>query len=61
MHIPIRPVDAIDDARPDYILILPWNLRQEIVAQMKHVAAWGARFVVPVPRLEIIDPGQLRS
>jgi SAM-dependent methyltransferase len=61
MHIPIRPVSAIDEARPDYILILPWNLRQEIVAQMAHVAEWGGRFIVPIPRVEVIDPRGLRS
>jgi len=55
-HIPILPVEAIDAARPDYILILPWNLKDEIVAQMAHVAAWGAKFVVPIPEAAIIDP-----
>ena len=43
MHIPIKPVEAIDAARPDYILILPWNLKQEIVAQMRHVGALGRK------------------
>jgi len=56
MHIPIKPVDAIDAARPDYILILPWNLKQEIVAQMHHVGAWGGKFIVPIPEIAIIDP-----
>lgn len=56
MHIPIHPVEAIDELRPDYILILPWNLRDEIVQQMRHVGAWGCRFVVPVPELAVIDP-----
>jgi hypothetical protein len=56
MHIPIKPVDAIDEAKPDYILILPWNLKSEIVRQMRHVAAWGAKFVVPIPSVAIIDP-----
>jgi hypothetical protein len=37
MHIPIYPVCAIDEARPDYLLVLPWNLKQEIVEQMRHV------------------------
>lgn len=60
MHIPIYPVEAIDTARPDYILILPWNLTTEIVAQMQHVAAWGAKFVVPIPEVKIIDPKELR-
>jgi len=56
MHIPIYPVAAVDDAKPDYLLILPWNLKNEIMAQMKHVAEWGCKFVVPIPRAEIIDP-----
>ena len=42
MHIPIHPVEAIDAAKPDYLLILAWNLRTEIVAQMRHVTGWGA-------------------
>lgn len=56
MHIPILPVEAIDEARPDYVLILPWNLRDEIVAQMAHIGSWGGKFVVPIPRVEVIDP-----
>src|SRR2546423_9226253 len=56
MHIPIRPVEEIDTARPDYILILPWNLKNEIVEQMDHVGDWGAKFVVPIPTVEIVDP-----
>jgi hypothetical protein len=58
MHIPIRPIDAIDDAKPDYILILPWNLKDEIIHEMHHVAAWGAKFVVPIPFVTIIDPAE---
>ena len=61
MHLPIRPVDAINEARPDYILILPWNLKREIIAQMSHVAEWGAKFVTPIPRVEIIDPRERLS
>jgi 2-polyprenyl-3-methyl-5-hydroxy-6-metoxy-1,4-benzoquinol methylase len=56
MHIPILPVEAIDVAKPDYILILPWNLKQEIVRQMHHVADWGAKFIVPIPEAVVIDP-----
>ena len=59
MHIPIRPVEAIDAAKPDYILILPWNLKSEIVTQMRHVGDWGARFVVPIPTVTVIDPKEL--
>jgi 2-polyprenyl-3-methyl-5-hydroxy-6-metoxy-1,4-benzoquinol methylase len=56
MHIPIFPVSAIDDARPDYLLILPWNLKEEIVKQMRHVGDWGCKFIVPIPSVEVIDP-----
>ena len=58
MHIPINPVEAIDEARPDYILILPWNLKDEIVAQMRHVGRWGGKFIVPIPETAIIDPSE---
>jgi SAM-dependent methyltransferase len=61
MHIPIRSVQAIDTVRPDYILILPWNLRQEILQQMRHVGDWGGKFIVPIPDAEIIDPRELQS
>jgi hypothetical protein len=56
MHIPIYPVSAIDDARPDYLLILPWNLKREIIEQMRHVGDWGCKFIVAIPSVEVIDP-----
>ena len=56
MHIPIHPVSAIDDARPDYLFILPWNLKREIVEQMRHVGDWGCKFIVAIPSVEVIDP-----
>jgi SAM-dependent methyltransferase len=61
MHIPILPVDAIDRHKPDYILILPWNLKDEIVAQMRHVGDWGAKFIVPIPDVSIVDPSEAWS
>jgi hypothetical protein len=61
MHIPIYPVSAIDKARPDYLLILPWNLRDEIIMQMRHVADWGCKFIVPIPNVRVIDPRELES
>ena len=61
MHIPIKPLDAIDAAQPDYILILPWNLKQEIVEQMSHVGRWGSKFVVPIPEIAVIDPREAAS
>jgi hypothetical protein len=56
MHVPIHPVEAIEAAKPDYILILPWNLKQEIIEQMAHVGRWGAKFIVPIPEAAIVDP-----
>ena len=60
MHIPIHEVEAIDAFKPDYLLILPWNLKDEIIQQMRHVAAWGAKFVLPIPELAVIDPKELK-
>jgi hypothetical protein len=54
-RIPILAPEAIDEARPDYIFILPWNLQEEIVSKMGHVRAWGGRFVVPIPAVRVID------
>ena len=56
MHIPIKPPEEIDAYRPDYILILPWNLKDEIVEQMRHVRDWGGKFVVPIPAVSVIEP-----
>jgi SAM-dependent methyltransferase len=59
MHIPIYDIGAIDEAKPDHVLILPWNLRDEIVRQMRYIADWGGTFVVPIPEVRIIDPSTL--
>ena len=53
-HIPICKPERISETRPDYILILPWNLKKEITQQLTFVRDWGAEFVVPIPSLEII-------
>jgi SAM-dependent methyltransferase len=53
-HIPVHPVEALAEARPDHVLILPWNLRDEIAAQLAYVRGWGGRLVVPLPSLEVI-------
>jgi hypothetical protein len=53
-HIPIRHPEALEQVRPDYILILPWNLREEIVAQLSYTREWGARCVVPIPEVEVL-------
>ncbi len=54
-RLPIHSPDRIAETKPDYILILPWNLKDEILTQLDHVRSWGAKFVVPIPRLEIIS------
>jgi SAM-dependent methyltransferase len=59
MHIPIFPVEKIDEFQPDYIFILPWNLKREIIQQMRHVQAWGARFIIPIPEVHVVDPKDL--
>jgi SAM-dependent methyltransferase len=56
MRIPIRHPDALLEARPDYILILPWNLKEEILASVGRTPGLSARFVVPIPRVEVLDP-----
>ncbi|MEA2491611.1 MAG: hypothetical protein QOH21_3403 [Acidobacteriota bacterium] len=53
-HIPIHDPERIRETKPDYVLILPWNLTDEIVGQMSDVRGWGGRFVVPIPRLEVL-------
>jgi hypothetical protein len=55
VRIPILPPEAILQAKPDYVLILPWNLKQEIKAQMEGIKSWGGRFIVPVPKAIIED------
>ena len=54
-HIPIHPPARLAETRPDVILILPWNLRDEIVEQLSYTRAWGARLAVPIPFVEVID------
>ena len=53
-HIPILSPDTIRDTRPDYIFILPWNLKDEISTQMSFVREWGGKFIVPIPEPQIL-------
>jgi hypothetical protein len=55
VRIPIFPPEAILEAEPDFVLILPWNLKDEVKAQMKEIRSWGGRFIVPVPTATIED------
>lgn len=52
-HIPIKPVEYLREDQPDYVLILPWNLRREIGADHGYIRNWGGKFVVAVPEIEI--------
>ena len=53
MHIPICSPEKIYETRPDYLLILPWNLKDEIMKQMADIRQWGGRFIVPIPEATI--------
>jgi SAM-dependent methyltransferase len=53
-HIPIYHPDKIRETRPDYVVILPWNLKDEIVKQLQFIREWGGRFVVPIPKVEVL-------
>jgi C-methyltransferase C-terminal domain/Putative zinc binding domain/Methyltransferase domain len=52
-HIPIYAPERIVETRPDYVLILPWNLKTEIIQQMAHIREWGGKFIVPVPEATV--------
>jgi SAM-dependent methyltransferase len=52
-HIPILTPDAIAERKPDYVVILPWNLADEVKAQLSFISGWGGRFVVAVPTLRV--------
>jgi hypothetical protein len=53
-HIPIFAPERLAETRPDFILVLPWNLRVEISEHLEYVREWGARLVFPIPELEIV-------
>jgi len=52
-HIPIKSPEKIRETKPDYLLILPWNLKDEIMSQMSYIRNWGGKFVVPIPEVKI--------
>ncbi len=53
-HIPIYPVEKIRETKPVYVLILPWNLKDEIMSQMAYIREWGGKFVIPIPEVEVV-------
>jgi len=53
-HIPIKEPNIVKETQPDYLFILPWNLNDEIMEQMAFIRQWGGKFVIPIPKLEVI-------
>ncbi len=53
-HIPIFHPDRIRETKPDYVIILPWNLKDEIIQQLQYIREWGGRFVVPIPKVSVL-------
>jgi hypothetical protein len=54
-HIPVFDVPKVKETRPDFLLILPWNLKDEIMKQMAYIREWGGKFVVPIPEVKVSD------
>jgi SAM-dependent methyltransferase len=54
-HVPVHAPEMLRKTRPDYVVILPWNLKDEIISQLSDIRDWGGRFVVPIPSLEVIE------
>ncbi|HYQ58372.1 MAG TPA: hypothetical protein VEP89_13610, partial [Draconibacterium sp.] len=54
-RIPVYHPDQLTKSKPDYVLILPWNLKEEISTQINYVRDWGGRLVIPAPELTVLD------
>jgi hypothetical protein len=54
-RIPIHPVEKLREAKPDIVLILPWNLADEITKQHAYISEWGGQFIVPIPRVQVVS------
>jgi hypothetical protein len=52
-HIPVSHPDKIKTTKPDYLLILPWNIKNEIMEQMKCIRQWGGKFIIPIPKIKV--------
>jgi hypothetical protein len=60
-RIPVYHPDKIRETKPDYVLILPWNLKDEVMQQMSYIAEWGGQFVVPIPEVKVLtQPSEKR-
>jgi SAM-dependent methyltransferase len=54
-HIPIFHPDKLRETKPEYVLILPWNIKEEIISQLSYIDEWGGRFIVPIPEVKQYD------
>jgi hypothetical protein len=54
VHLPIYPPEKIRETKPDYVLILPWNIKDEVMEQMSYIREWGGQFVVPIPEAKVL-------
>lgn len=54
-HIPVHDPSVLREVKPDYLIVLPWNLRDEIVSQMRWIGDWGGQFVIPIPKLTVFS------
>ena len=53
-HIPVYPTERIRETQPEYVLILPWNVKQEVMSQLAYIREWGGQFVIPIPAVSVI-------
>ncbi|MFC1643525.1 methyltransferase C-terminal domain-containing protein, partial [Chlamydiota bacterium] len=53
-HIPIKHPDKIKEDKPHYVLILPWNIKDEIAEQMSFIRSWGGKFIIPIPNTVVL-------
>jgi hypothetical protein len=49
--------DRIRETKPDYVLLLPWNLKSELMDQLSYISEWGGRFIIPIPEAQIVEGG----
>ncbi len=54
VRVPIEPPEKLLQTKPDYVLVLPWNIKEEIAQQLSAVATWGGRLVVPIPEVAVL-------
>jgi C-methyltransferase C-terminal domain/Putative zinc binding domain/Methyltransferase domain len=60
-HIPIFDTDHIKETKPNYVLVLPWNIKDEIFKQLDYIKEWDGRFIVPIPEVKVYDPSKAET